>query len=417
MKKEELFSAINSISRKVELQKIVRLAELVPNLKELDELLGHNAETALEQLQEQAEGELGDLSDADKIEVRSLLSRVDADSLQIAMKLVEYNFPTNVLLLFHLDRLIMEEGDIPQIKPGLSNIFTSFVKNNPTTHIVFISHDCADVTSILSAALVGSDAINNGQVSMVYESGLGLYLGTAKKEKKDYTAGLRAEISQLMERVALALASTSKSNGFKDKFYFSSTEFSAGIRVHPYARASLGDSLDKDAAMELINCLAIALADLVKEDPKAVHDHAINYFLKKDPNLRTAFNLSSDERVWDMEKIDQYLNDISFVHLGVRGSVIRPSEGTDVQAAQTIIEKIGGEQFIICSADDDLSMPLMQWVSEQQFGLISCSEAAQPNIKSLVEKQGGIELSDLGVVELISIADGYVGISKLTGGK
>jgi hypothetical protein len=300
MKKEELLSILQNVSGKVEQSKITRLNTLVPELKELDELLGHNAETALEQLKERADGVLSDLDDADKKLIGELLGRVDGEYLQIATKLVEYGFPPKLLLFIHLDGLVMMPGDIPQVKLDYATHITNFVKNNPSAHLVFVSHDSADVTSILTTSLVGSEAISSGQVSMVYESGLGLYLGTTKKEKKDHTAGLRTEVAQLMERVTLALASTSKSEGFKDKFYFSSTEFSAGIRVHPYARASLGDSLDKDAAMELINCLAIALADLVKEDPKAVHDHAINYFLKKDPTLKTVFSGSSDERVWDI---------------------------------------------------------------------------------------------------------------------
>ena len=417
MKREELVTILQAVSNKVELQKVMRLTELVPELKALDELLGHNAETALEQLQERAEGVLGDLNDAEKQTISKLLSRVDGESLQIAAKLTEYGFPDKILLFVHLDSLVMTEGDIPQIKSELAPCFHEFMLNNPNAHVVLLSHDGADITSILTNTLVGREAIDRGQVSMVYESGLGLYLGTTNKEKKDHTAGLRAEISQLMERVALALASTSKSNGFKDKFYFSSTEFSAGIRVHPYARASLGDSLDRGAAMELINCLAIALADLVKEEPKAVHDHAINFFVKNDPSLKTVFSAPVDERVWDMEKIDQYLNDISFVHLGARGSIIRPSEITDVQAAETILEKLGRDWFIVSSANSDASIPLMQLVGQQQFGMISCGEDAEVNVKDLVMNRGGIECGLDGVAELLRILDGYLGILMVTKGK
>lgn len=417
MKKEELLTVLQAVSSKVELQKVMRLTQLVPELKELDELLGHNAETALEQLQERTESVLGDLSDAEKQSISKLLGRVDSESLQIAAKLIEYGFPSKLLLFIHLDNLAMTDGDIPQIKSDLVPYFHQFVDNNPDAHIVMLSHDSADVTSILTNTLVGKEAIDRGQVSMVYESGLGLYLGTTNKEKKDHTAGLRAEVSQLMERVALALASTSKSNGFKDKFYFSSTEFSAGIRVHPYARASLGDSLDRDAAMELINCLAIALADLVKEEPKAVHDHAINFFVKNDPSLKTVFSAPADERVWDMEKIDQYLNDISFVHLGVRGSILRPSEITDVQAAETIIDKLGHDWLVVSSANSDASLPLMQWVGEQKFGIISCGEDAETGVKELVMNRGGIECGTDGVAELLRILDGYLGMLTLTKGK
>lgn len=417
MKKEELLSILQVVASKVEQRKITQLTRLVPELKELDELLGHNAETALEQLKERADGALSELDESDKKLIGDLLGRVDGECLQIATKLVEYGFPSNLLLFIHLDGLVMNPGDIPQVKSDFATPLSNFVKNNPSAHLVFVSHDSADVTSILTTSLVGSEAVNSGQVSMVYESGLGLYLGTAKKEKKDHTAGLRAEVAQLMERVTLALASTSKSEGFRDKFYFSSTEFSAGIRVHPYARASLGDSLDKDAAMELINCLAIALADLVKEDPKAVHDHIINYFLKKDPALQTVFAGSTDDRVWDMEKIDQYLADVSFIHLGVRGSIIRPAETTDVQAAQTILDKLGGEQLIVLTANSEASLPLMNWVSQQKYGLISCGEDADAGVKTLVESSGGIEFGESGIAELTQILDGHLGISRVVGGK
>ena len=105
------------------------------------------------------------------------------------------------------------------------------------------------------------------------------------------------------------------------------------------------------------------------------------------------------------------------MHLGARGSIIRPSEITDVQAAETILEKLGRDWFIVSSANSDASIPLMQLVGQQQFGMISCGEDAEVNVKDLVMNRGGIECGLDGVAELLRILDGYLGILMVTKGK
>ncbi|MFA6082255.1 MAG: hypothetical protein WC773_02500 [Patescibacteria group bacterium] len=411
-KKEDIVKLVESLANKADLKKLARLEALVPELKLIDELLGHNAETARDQAKQQAQSLLSNIPDEDKASIINLLPRATAESLTIALQMLNYDFKPQIALIFHIDDLIVTDHDIPQIRTELIPYFTQFIANHPTAHMVFLSHDSADVTTILITALVGGVAIADGRVSIVYESGLGLYLGGDKKEKKDFTEGVRGEITQVMDRVALAASSMSKDQNIRDKFYFSSTEFSCGIRVHPFARGT-DNSLDKDAAKMLMLCFATALADLVKEDVEAVQNHATNFFLNADPSLSGIFAAQPDDRLWDMERIDQYLNKISFVHLGSRGSVIRPGEITDIPAVETVLQAIGKDIFVAVCGDNRFSLPIMQWAAKLPSGMVSCSEGADVMIRRLVERTGGIEYASGNIAEIMVILDSYLTIKTL----
>lgn len=410
---QDLTKILGNILQKVDLAKLQRLDNLIPELKDLDELLGHNAETARDQLKNKADALMVSLPNTERDQILNLLPRIDYESLTIASRLLEYNLPPKILLFLHLNDLLVTTSNIPLLRPELSFEITTLLGVNPQIHLVLLSHDSADVASVLASSLVGKDLIDNGQVSIIYESGMGLYLGLDQKQKKDYTADLRKEVLQVIERMTISAASRMNDNKFKEQFYFSASEYSLGIKVHPFARGRSAD-LDKQAAKELVKVMAMALADLVKEEIAGVENHAYNHFLKLDESLKQVFNNASDERVWDMEKVDEYLNDFRFVHLGERGSIIRPTDATDVPAAKTLYELYGPDALVISASDSNFTLPLMQWTIEQPSGMIACSENAEKSVKDLVEGHGGIEYRPDQIDELLKIIDAFAGVRAIS---
>ncbi len=402
----DLKMSVLKLADKLDLSKIKRLQSLIPELKNLDELLGHNAETALEHLQAKAEPQLAEIPSASKNAVMELLMNADADAVEIASRMIEYNLPNTVLLFIHIDDFLDHTSDIPLVSPGASEMVQRFLTSNSSTHLVIISHENADITAILASTLAGTSAIKNGQVSMVYESGMGLYLGSDPKQKKDLLSDDRHELIHLLERMAVVTATKMGDKHFKDNFFFTATEYSIGIRVHPFARGS-SDSLDKDAADELVRALAIALSDLVKEDVSAVQSHVVNHFLAKDPSLSQIFAKSNDERVWDMEKVDQLLELFRFVHLGARGSIIRPADASDVQAADVILASTTSKNMIVVAGDSIFSKPLLEWALAEKKGFIACSDAAEKSVNDLVETRGGIVYSAGHISELLDVIGAY----------
>ncbi len=409
--REDMKQMLIDAAAKVNLAKLERLTQLIPELDHLDELLGHNAETARDQLKNRADAILSKLPASARPEVVDLLARVNADAVQIGLRMTDFAVPQKVLLFMHIDDFLAGSGDIPVLQPEVPARMQQFLRSNPGAHLAVLSHDTADVTALLTTALAGPAAIDQGQVSMVYESGLGLYLGSSPKQKKDHTAGMRSELTHALERLAVA-AATHGSSHFKDRFYFSATEYSLGIRVHSYAR-SLSKDLDKEAAHELVKALATALSDMVKEDVRAIESHIINYFLSQDPSLQSVFSPSHDERVWDMERVDQLLQMFRFVHLGARGSLIRPADASDVQAAETIQEMVGKDRMIIVCSDSPFSMPLLEWGIKQQHRFIACSDGAAQKIRDMVETRGGIEYAAGHIEELLDVVDAYLHLKPI----
>ena len=330
----------------------------------------------------------------------------------IAGRLLEYNLPNDIIFFCHIDELLVKDTLVPELQPGLSEHFQKFLAQHEHVHIVLFSHESADVCSILAASLVGHEALDRGQVSVVYEAGLGIYQGSPEKVKKDYTEGMRTEVVNILERMAIAAAARFSDSKFKDRFYFASTEFSLGIRVHPFARG-LSGSLDKEAALELVGALATSLADIVKEDMQAVQNHIINYFLAADPGLDKIFSKQNDERVWDKERVDTYLDMLRFVHMGARGSAIRPNDTTDTQAAKSVLESLGSHQLVVVSAESASSQALFEWALEQEHRLVACSETADAAIKTLVESRGGIEYTAGKIEELLHILHVYITVQSI----
>ncbi len=425
--KEELTKILDSVAKSADFKKIQELGALIPGLSNLDELLAHNAQTALDQVKQKTDSSLGSLSASDRDAITALLARSDQESLEIAQKMLEYNFPANVLLFLHLDHVLQSPPEVAskksknetaavdlallEVNEQVSASLRTILDYNPSLHLVLLSHDAADVATALSIDLVGAAALQRGQASLVYESGLGVYMGPDGK-KKDYSATVKQDISQVMERIAIAGATRVSQPDFRDKFYFCSNEFSVGIRVHPYAR-SLITNMDKEAAHELLKCLAMALADLVKEDVAAVEQHAMNYLLRNNPSLSGIFSSSADERVWDMERVDQFLQSLEFVHLGKRGSIIRPAEVTDVPAAENIVATLGGQYLVVSNGNASNSLPLLKWTAEQSSGIIACGEDASPEVRKLVESRGGIEYAPGNLQELLHIVDAYATMKTL----
>lgn len=404
--REELKQSILTVTKKVDMAKMQRLNALIGELKSFDELLGHNAETARDQLRQKAEPLLAELPNPVRVVISDLLTRATADSIEVALRMLEYNLPSKALLFMHLDDFLDHDALLPTLHPGIAAKVQGFIEHTKDAHLVILSHDSADVTAVLMAALVGKAAIDDSRVSMVYESGMGVYLGGKVKQKHDYLSSMRTDVLGVIERMAVVSATLINDTGFKSKYYFSATEYSIGIRVHPYARGN-STTIDKEAAHELIKALAAALSDLVKEDIKAVESHIINYFLTKNPDLAKLFSPSNDERVWDMEKIDELLDLFQFVHLGARGSLIRPTDATDVQAAQTIFDVYGAQSIIIASSDTNASVALFEWVLSQSGGFVACSEAASKPVLALVETRGGMVYTPGHIEEVLGIIDAY----------
>jgi len=404
---EETKQAILQLASKVDVAKLQRLEQLQAELKTLDELLGHNAETARDQMKTKADTYLGSLPSSMHPAILDVLTRIDVEAAIVGLRLTEYQLPAKVLLCIHIDDFLESKSDIPLLAPGAPATMQKFLDSNDSVHLVVMSHDSADVTAVLTAALTGHDAVERGQVSMVYESGLGLYMGAPTRQKKDYTTSMRSELIHILERMAVVAATRVSDAHFKQRFFFSASEFSIGIRVHPYARTITGN-LDKEAAHELIQALAVALSDLVKEDLQAVGNHALNYFLSQDPSLQEIFSPSHDERVWDMEKVDELLKLLRFVHLGARGSLIRPADASDVEAATTLFEAFGRDRMLIVASDNHFTFPLLEWALQQKHGFISCSDQAEKSVRDLVETKGGIQFTHGHIEELLNVVDAYV---------
>lgn len=411
--KAELVRAIEQVAEKVDFAKLRRLGELTEELTGLDELLGHNAETARDQLMQRAESYLSSMPPALRHGLEKLLPRITSETLLVALRLLTYGFPVNVTLFMHIND-VLEKSDTPTLFAGASVPFRLFLEENPNIHVVILSHESADVTAILAGGLVGKEPVARGQVSMIYESGMGVYIGSDPKEKKDLTKGMRTEVLHVMERMAIAAASRMHDASFHEKFYFTSTEYSVGIRVHPFARGT-NNTLDKEAARELVGCLSVALADLVKEDVKAVEAHIVNYCLNTDASLKVIFEPVVDERVWDVEKVDEYLRLLSLVHLGSRGSLVRPADASDVVAAEAIIGRNNTQSLIVTTGENSFTLPLMQWTRHQESGVVACSESATDQVLQEVESQGGIQYSSGHLEELLQVLDAYVNIAKLLG--
>lgn len=404
--RDDLINLIEAVVSRVDVAKIRTLNEIIPKLRNMDELLAHNAETARDQLQHKADAILVSVPNELRDRLLDLLPRTDKDSLQIAIKLLDYNLPNKVIIFLHLEDMLDPGQDIPFVKPGIAHQIKDFLRNDKETHLVIMSHESSDVTTILTTVLCGQDVISEGRVSIIYESGLGLYFGTKEKKKLDYTKGQKVLVMQIIERMSVAAATLTQDPDFHNKFYLSASEYSIGIKVHPFARSSEND-LDKEAASTLVHLLAISLSDMVKEDIAATEEYIYNYFLKAEPALKKIFTRSATDRVWDVEIVDEYLADLRFVHLGSRGSIIRPSDITDVPAAETISEHFGKDYGVICAADNKFSLPIMNWAISKKFGLIACSESADQEVKGLVESRGGIEYNAGDIVELLRIIDTY----------
>jgi len=132
-----------------------------------------------------------------------------------------------------------------------------------------------------------------------------------------------------------------------------------------------------------------------------------------DPSLERIFSRSTDERVWDMEQVNQYLSSLRFVHLGARGSVVRPADLTDVPAAQSIVEVMGKNSTVWSTADNHFALPLLEWTAGLQTGIVACSEQAEAPVREFVEGHGGIEYSAGTPAELLTIIDAYLGLRRL----
>ncbi len=406
-------STINQLLTKIDSEHFQRLGSLIPELTSVNELLGHNAQTAYDQINDQIKSILSALSDDQKTMIIEALPRINSEAVSIAERLSQYRGSNEVLLCLHLDDLCHRDNDLPELNEDQALALRRFLNANPNTHLVLLSHDSADVTGVLAGALVGSTPLSNNQISLVYESGLGLYLASGSgKEKKQYLDQTRGELLTIMERMALIAATKTQDQEFQRRFYFAATEYSIGIRVHPFAR-SKNTNLDTEAAASLISVLATAMADLVKEDMAAVEDHVINYFLKADSSLEKIFAKRPDERLWDIERVDKLLGMLELIHYGSLGSVIRPAEVTDVPAVQAVCEARGGRYLLVASANSHLTLPLLQWVVGQPESLIACSEQAEPVVKQLVETRGGLEFAADRPSELFAVLDAYLLLRKL----